>query len=66
MSTTYQITAYDSDGCTVTSHEAYTLKAARQALKDIRTDASYGDDIRRIEVTEDLTGDVVLDWNHAR
>ncbi len=66
MSTTYQVTALDSDGCTVTSQEAFTLKAARQLVKDIRSDVSYGDDIRRIEVTEDLTGDVVLDWNHAR
>jgi hypothetical protein len=64
--TTYQVAALDSDGCTVTSQEAYTLKAAKQTMKDIRSDASYGDDIVRIEVTEDTTGDVVIDWNHSR
>ena len=67
MTTTYQVEGYDSDGCTLVSREAYTLKAAREEMRLILTDQEYiGADLRRVKVLNDLTGECVLDKSFSR
>ncbi len=58
--TTYQVEGIDDNGDTVVSREAFTLKAAKQEMRDMWTDPTYNG-IARVVVTEDITGDVVID-----
>jgi len=64
--TTYQVNGNDSDGCTLVSREAFTLKSAKQEARLIETDGEYLDSgLSRIEIIEDLTGDCVLEFRIA-
>lgn len=61
--TTYQVNGLESDGCTLVSREAYTLKAARREAAIILTDSEYlHSGLYKVEIINDRNGDCEIDF----